>query len=434
MSEDRRARAEEVAKSINMYEQEFLDDEFETYRLMREECPVASITQKKGFPGHEGPATWLLTRYDHASKCLANTSDFSSQANDYPVRPWIPQAIDPPKHTSYRRMMNKWFTPDAMTAMEPHLEEYAEELIDKMLEKDEFDFVADFSDRFPTVIFCQLMGFPTEDYEILMDRKNVLMHANDGHSRGHALAVAHGREIGLDIPEGEPLTSEVELQIRGSIAISLYEYFGELLEKRREKPQDNLISQLIVARFDNERPLSEEELLDTMFLFYMGGLDTVASVLGLVVKTFAENPTKRREFVELMEDPSKLNAACEELVRYHSIVLLPRRATRDVEVGGVSIAAEENIMCPTQACNRDPDEFENPDELIYDRVPNRHMGYGHGPHRCLGIHLARRELKIGLLALHRKLPDYELHPDRKPELFAGMKGASSVWLRKVQST
>ena len=111
-------------------------------------------------------------------------------------------------------------------------------------------------------------------------------------------------------------------------------------------------------------------------------------------------------------------------------MLLPRRVTEEKEFEGASMPAGDQVMCPTMAGNRDPEQFENPDEIIYDRVPNRHMGFGHGPHRCLGIHLARRELRIGLQLLHQRMPDYELHPDKKPELFGGMKGASSLWLRK----
>ncbi|MCY3793198.1 MAG: cytochrome P450, partial [Gammaproteobacteria bacterium] len=204
------------------------------------------------------------------------------------------------------------------------------------------------------------------------------------------------------------------------------------LEKRREAPQQDMISQLIGSKYNDERPLTHEELLDTLFLMFMAGLDTVASAMGLIVKTFAEQPGKRREFIELMDDPKRVALAVEELVRYHAIVLLPRRVTKDTEFEGVRLQAEDQVSCPTMAANRDPEQFENPDELLYDRTPNRHMGFGHGPHRCLGLHLARRELRIGLQLLHRRLPDYELHPDRKPELFGGsLKGASSLWLRKA---
>lgn len=430
----RRRRLNEAlsaAREYDPYTSEWLEQEFETYALLREELPIARVESRGRTERGDTGGSWLLTRYDDSCAMLSDTDTFSSQASSYPERPWIPQAIDPPAHTAYRRILNKWFTPDAMTAMEPHLEQFAGELLDKMLEKDEFDFVADFADPFPTVIFCELFGFPLEDYPQLMDWKNTLMHSSDGHGRGRALALVKARELGIELDEDGEIPKDRLVDVWSSTGAALYEYFGKLLETRRQAPRQDMISWLIDAEYEGERPLTEEELLDTLFLMFMAGLDTVASALGLIVKTFAEQPDKRREFVALMDDSRRLMLATEELVRYNAIVLLPRRVTRPVEFEGVRFHVEDQVSCPTMAANRDPEQFENPDEIIFDRVPNRHMGFGHGPHRCLGLHLARRELRIALVQLHRRLPDYELHPDHKPELFGGMKGASSLWLRKA---
>lgn len=430
----RRRRLNEAlsaAREYDPYTSEWLEQEFETYALLREELPIARVESRGRTERGDTGGSWLLTRYDDSCAMLSDTDTFSSQASSYPERPWIPQAIDPPAHTAYRRILNKWFTPDAMTAMEPHLEQFAGELLDKMLEKDEFDFVADFADPFPTVIFCELFGFPLEDYPQLMDWKNTLMHSSDGHGRGRALALAKAEELGIELDDDGEIPQDRLVEIWGNTGAALYEYFGKLLETRRQAPQQDMISWLIDAEYEGERPLTEEELLDTLFLMFMAGLDTVASALGLIVKTFAEQPDKRREFVALMDDSRRLMLAIEELVRYNAIVLLPRRVTRPVEFDGVRFHVEDQVSCPTMAANRDPEQFENPDEIIFDRVPNRHMGFGHGPHRCLGLHLARRELRIALVQLHRRLPDYELHPDHEPELFGGMKGASSLWLRKA---
>ena len=430
----RRRRLNEAlsaAREYDPYTSEWLEEEFETYALLREELPIARVESRGRTERGDTGGSWLLTRYDDCCAMLSDTDTFSSQASSYPERPWIPQAIDPPAHTAYRRILNKWFTPDAMTAMEPHLEQFAGELLDKMLEKDEFDFVADFADPFPTVIFCELFGFPLEDYPQLMDWKNTLMHSSDGHGRGRALALVKARELGIELDEDGEIPKDRLVDVWSSTGAALYEYFGKLLETRRQAPRQDMISWLIDAEYEGERPLTEEELLDTLFLMFMAGLDTVASALGLIVKTFAEQPDKRREFVALMDDSRRLMLAVEELVRYNAIVLLPRRVTRPVEFEGVRFHVEDQVSCPTMAANRDPEQFENPDEIIFDRVPNRHMGFGHGPHRCLGLHLARRELRIALVQLHRRLPDYELHPDHQPELFGGMKGASSLWLRKA---
>jgi cytochrome P450 len=205
---------------------------------------------------------------------------------------------------------------------------------------------------------------------------------------------------------------------------------GVLLDERRREPADDLITKLLAAKYESERSLTQEELEDTLFLLFMAGLDTVASVLGLIVKGFAEDAEKRREFVALMEDPERIGPAIEELVRYHAIVTMPRRATAAIGFGSEQFAENEIVACPSPAANRDPEHFPEPHRLVFDRSPNRHVGFGLGPHRCLGIHLARRELRVALQAFHRRLPDYRLHPTKKPELFGGMKGASSVWLVK----
>jgi cytochrome P450 len=256
------------------------------------------------------------------------------------------------------------------------------------------------------------------------------MHANDGHSRGSALALAKGRALGLPFGASGP-SPEQFLQIRAAAGLEIYGYLKKLIDERRKQPADDLVTKLLNAKYEGERPLTQEELEDTLFLLFMAGLDTVASVLGLIVKGFAEDAAKRREFVALMDDPERVETAIEELVRYHAIVTMPRRATRALGFRGARFDTNEIIACPSPAANRDPAQFERPNELRFERSPNRHVGFGLGPHRCLGIHLARRELRVALQALHRRLPDYRLHATRRPELFGGMKGASSVWLVKA---
>jgi cytochrome P450 len=427
MTTTRRERAMAEASALDPSSSDFLAREFEIWDLLRDELPVAKTGR-----AWMGPGTgWVLTRYDDIADALRRTGDFSSEIGIYPVRPWIPQAIDPPAHTGYRRILNPLFTAEAMAKLEPHLAQYAGGLLDAMLAKHEFDFVADFADPFPTVIFCELVGFPLSDYPQIMDWKNTLMHANDGHSRGRALALARGRALGLPVGEDAArVTVQQWIQIRASVGVEIYGYLKKLLDERRRQPADDLITKLLHAKFEGERPLTQEELEDTLFLLFMAGLDTVASVLGLIVKGFAEDPGKRREFVALMDEPTGVATAIEELVRYHAIVTMPRRATAAIGLRGEQIAQNEIVACPSPAANRDPEQFPRPHELVFDRSPNRHAGFGLGPHRCLGIHLARRELRIALQALHHRLPDYRLHRAKPPELFGSMKGVSSLWLER----
>lgn len=423
-------RAISEARDFDPYPGEFLEREQEVYDRLREHVPIARSEKMSGASLGERAGGWVLTRYDDGTEVLRDPETFSSQTANYPVRPWIPQAIDPPLHTGYRRIFNPWFTPDAMSKLEPHLQQFAEDLVGKMIAKDAFDFVTDFADPYPTVIFCELMGFPLEDYEQLMDWKNLIMHANDGHPRGHELAVAKCGELGIPVDAGARLPDEAALKVRTQGGQEVYAYFIELIDERRARPKDDLVTRLLESRFEGERALTQEELEDILFLFFMGGLDTVASTLGLIVQTFARNESKRREFIGLMEDPKKVAMAIEELVRVHSIVLLPRRVTREVSMHGAIFRQEDQVLVPTQALNMDPEEFPNPHEIDYQRFPNRHVGFGLGPHRCLGIHLARRELRVALQVLHRMLPDYRLDPKAEAIGFGGMKGMASLPLIK----
>jgi cytochrome P450 len=229
---------------------------------------------------------------------------------------------------------------------------------------------------------------------------------------------------------GTPLDADSEMAVRTEVGKRIYAYMAELMDRRRAEPRDDMISRLLAAEYEGERPLTQEEIEDTLFLFFMAGLDTVASAMGLIVETFAQDADKRHEFIALMDDAERVDAAIEELVRYHAIVLLPRRVTADAELRGTTFAEGEQVLCPTMAANRDPAEFDDPDDLIFDRVPNRHIGFGLGPHRCIGIHLARRELRIALQVFHQKCPDYELHPDRAVQAFGGMKGLAALPLVK----
>jgi cytochrome P450 len=425
-----RNRAAAEAREFDPYPAEFLEREHEVYDTLRQHLPIARSERMTSASLGSKPGGWVATRYEDGTEILRNPEVFSSQSGDYPVRPWIPQAIDPPMHTGYRRIFNPWFTADAVSKLEPHLQQYAEDLVGRMIEKEAFDFVADFADPFPTVIFCELMGFPSKDYERLMNWKNTIMHPTDGHPRGHDLAVAKARTLGFEVDPGRRLADDVSLAVRNQAAQEVYAYFADLLDERRASPQDDLVTRLLDSRFEGERPLTQEELEDTLFLFFMGGLDTVASTLGLIVETFARNEPKRREFIALMEDPRKVSIAIEELVRVHSIVLLPRRVTRDFSLHGALFRKDDQVLVPTQAANMDPEEFPNPHEIDLERFPNRHVGFGLGPHRCLGIHLARRELRIALQVFHRKLPDYQLDPTSRPIGFGGMKGLASLPLVK----
>lgn len=432
MSDESIYRAVSVARELDLSTDYFLEHEFEIYQLLREHLPI-SRTEARGYPG--GDRAWFYAKYEDVSAAFRTPEIYSSQAGQQVIRPWIPQAIDPPEHTEYRRLMNPWFSPEAMAALEPHIREFTNELLDTMLEKDSFDFIEEFAEPFPSIIFCELMGFPLEDHEQIMNWKETLMHGGSGCKRGAELARRKAEEMGVaEVNESGKLTSSALQQVRVATGLALYQYFDRLIEEHRKEPKDDLITRLIEARYAGERPLTQEELQDTMILLFMAGLDTVTSTLGFIMHYFAEHPDKRHEWIDIMDDTSKTGPAIEELVRFHAIVTPNRRVTEDCPYRGAQLRENDQVLLSTPSANRDPDVFPNPEELVFDRHPNPHVGFALGPHRCLGMHLARRELRIALQEIHRRMPDYVITSGDKPEIFGGLKGVSYLPLTKAKGS
>lgn len=176
------------------------------------------------------------------------------------------------------------------------------------------------------------------------------------------------------------------------------EYFERAIDDHIATPREDVLSALIAADVAGE-PLSREELLDVCFLFLIAGLDTVTDSLDCFFVYLARHP----------EQPDILPSAIEELLRWETPVPgVARIALQDVEVGGCPISKGERISPLLGAANTDPAEFDHPEVVDFTRSPNRYRAFGGGPHRCLGSHLARLELRVALREFHRRIPDYEI--------------------------
>lgn len=415
--EDAVYRAVSVARELDLNASDFSEREYETYRLLREHLPI-SRTEKMGGVGlfEDGQrAGWFVTRFDDVGYVFRHPELFSSKMGFE----WIPQAVDPPEHTEYRKVLNPWFSQEALTPLEPRIRQFANELLDRMLEKREFDFVMEFSEPFPTIIFCELMGFPLEDYPKFMRWKDIFIH---GMTKDKA------EELGLGVfGEDGRLNKEALQQLMVATAQELYAYFGKLIEERRRSPTDDMVSKLVQATYAESRPLTDDELLRTLHLLMLGGLDTVTSTLGSIMVFLTEHPDKRREFVALMDDPMRVGLAVEELVRFTAIVSPARRVAQECSYRGLEMHEGDLVMLSTPSACRDESAFPEPDAVVFERHPNPHVGFAVGPHRCLGMHLARRELRIALQEIHSRMPDYALPPGRRPVLYGGgVKGVASL--------
>ena len=408
-------KAASVAKGLDLMSLDFPEKEFDLYRVLRQHMPVARLEGVRGasFYQNDGDgASWFFSRDEDVTYAFRHPELFSSETG----LPFIPQAVDPPEHTDYRKIMNPWFSQEALTPLEPHLQEFANELLDKIVEKDEFDFVREFAEPFPVIIFCQLMGFPLEDVPKMMRWKDLFIHG-----------MRAGKSEELGIPTGDDGRPDMDAlrEVLVKTGQEVYAYFADLIEQRRRDPKDDLITKLVQAKYAGERSLTDDELLKVLHLFMLGGLDTVTSTLGSIMVFFTAHPEKRREFIELMDDPARVGPAIEELVRYTAIVTPGRRVTRDCTYRGLQLHEGDTVMLSTPSACRDESVFSNPDEVIFDRHPNPHLGFVVGPHRCLGMHLARRELRIAMQEIHRRMPNYALKPGEEPVIYGGgVKGVA----------
>jgi cytochrome P450 len=419
-------------------------DEYGHLRVLQEKCPVARVEPSKAHQRYQQipeEGAWMLTRYDDVARVFRDTDLFSSEHHSFTtktdhktLRKMIPAGVDPPAHTEYRKILNPMFTQQAMIELEPHIREFAIELLEKMLVKNEFDFVADFAEPFPSIIFCELMGFPLQDYEQFHKWAYHLLYHESRGERMQRLRAEKAEELGVaEYDENGKLTDHANAEIMIAVTNEVFAYFQRLLDERRANPRHDMITRLLNSRYAEERPLTQAELEDTMVVLFLGGLDTVTSTLTMITRYLATDPDKRREFVALMDDESRLGPAVEELVRIEPAVTPARRATEDTSFRGVSIKHDERVLLMCTGANRDPDVFPNPDEVIYDRHPNPHLGFAVGPHRCLGMHLARRELRIGVHEFHRRLPDYSIKAGFHPHVYGGQRGIKELWLVKEGS-
>jgi len=354
----------------------------------------------------KGPVApvWFFTRYQDVHDGLQNWELFSS-ANvmayaEMGQHTWLPEELDPPVHGKYRQLIAPFLTPAAVKDMEVGVREQCISLIEEFKARGECDFFEEFAKLYPTTIFMKLMGLPVDRSETLMQWAHELMHLSD-----------------LEDPDGS---------IRMEATMSIMGFLAELVASRRADPQDDLATSIVSATIDGE-PLGDEDLLQMLFLLYMAGLDTVAGELGAFFHHLATHPDDRRQIVS---DPSLIPSATEEMLRAYSIVTTGRVVTRDAEFGGCPMKAGDRAVFALAPANRDSSQFPDATTVVLDRTVNRHMAFGLGPHRCLGSHLARLELKVALEEWHARIPDYHLDESMEVKFHAGgVAGFESLPLR-----
>jgi cytochrome P450 len=376
------------APTLQFSDPAFLADPYPFYHHLRETAPVFWVPHRGATGG-----VWLLTRYEDVAFLLKDGHTTKDIRRVVPAEKLVSEmgnadllSSDPPDHTRLRALVNQAFTPKRIRQLEPRIAEVAAELLARVRDAGEMEFMADFAIPLPIIVICELLGVPPEDRHVFRVWSNDLVRGIDAIG-GNQDTARKGQEAGL----------------------ALAAYFGKLFEQRRAQPQDDLMSALISAR-DGRDQLSEAELVGMCQLLLIAGHETTVNLLGNGLLTLLRH---REQWELLQEQPELLESAIEEMLRYESPV---QRATfrgtlQPLTVAGQTIEAGQQVSAVIGAANRDPAAFPEPNRFDIRRRPNRHLAFGRGIHFCLGAPLARTEARIAFGQLLAGFRDMELATD-----------------------
>jgi cytochrome P450 len=358
----------------------------EEYTELREEGPLVRVTTVAG------ETVWWATTHTTARAILADTRFSSERTREgFPLfianqaaredirrQPrFVMIGMDGADHSRTRRSAIGEFTVKRLATMRPRIQEIVDESIDALLAREDrpVDLVQALSLPVPSLVICELLGVPYADHDFFQGRSGRLLNRN------------------------------TEQDERQKVVAELRGYLGELVDAKTAQPADDLISRLIEKQRE-AGAIDREELVGMSFLLLVAGHETTANMISLGTMGFLENP---EQLAAIKADRTKIPMAVEEMLRYFSIAdAVPRVATEDVEIGGVTVKAGEGVIASTMSANRDDGTFAGADELDIERGARHHVAFGYGPHQCLGQNLARQELEVVFETLFRRIPNLRL--------------------------
>ena len=336
-------------------------------------------------PHEEGQDVFFIYRHDDISQVLRDGETFSSaHIIDLIMGPimgeYIMLGMDDPEHKRYRAIVSTAFRQKVLARWEQELVvDVANELIDAFADRGSADLVREFNFPFPTKVISGILGLPREDYKQFQRWTTAIL------------------SFFTKLDEAIVASQEVK------------DYMAVILAERRREPREDLISELAQAELEGER-LSDEEIFSFLRLLLPAGVETTYRATGNMLFSLLSN-TEQLESVR--SDRELIPQAIEESLRLETPLLnITRLATKDTEVGGVPIPAGSTVMLMLAAANRDEDRYPDPDNYdVLRETPKPHISFGHGPHACLGTHLARLEMRVALNLLLDRLPNLRLDPD-----------------------
>jgi cytochrome P450 len=382
---------------------------------LRVERPFAFFAEPE-IPGLDpGPGYYAVTRYADLDAISSQPTVFSSGEGAVSITD-IPAdlnefygsliSMDDPRHAKIRRIVSKAFTPRVLERLVGSVQEIVDDVLARARRTAEegdgtLDVVADIAAPIPLRVICDMMGVPAEDRALVLTSSNIILAGGDP-------------ELVED--QDAPLAAVLEA------GIALAGIMERLAAERLERPREDLTTALVTTEVDGER-LSHQEIASFFILLLVAGNETTRNAISQGVLALSEHPDQRSRW---MADPSIDRTAVEEIVRWTSpITWMRRTATQDGELNGHRFCGGDKFLLFYAAANRDPAVFSDPHVFDLTRDPNPHVGFGgHGPHFCLGAHLARREIAVTFRGLLEKLPDLEVtdEPDRLRNSFVnGLK-------------
>ena len=329
---------------------------------------------------------FYLTHRDDVLAALRDAELFSSKkAFDIlgsPL-PLIPLALDPPEHTRFRKILQPFFSPHTLGEMLPSLQKQAIEIIERVAAKAECEVVADVAIPYPSQVFLTLFGLPLEDRDRLIAWKDAVIAISEA-----------------------PSLEDADL----TPALELLTYLTEAINAHRADPGPDILSQLLTG----EEPLDDAEAIGLSFLFVLAGLDTVTAAMSAALLELARKPELR---AMLRDDPDQTSVFVEEIVRLEPPApFLPRVTTAEVTIGDITLPPDTQVRLCIGAINRDDSDDISANDVVMDGKVHRHWGFGGGPHRCLGSHLARMELTLIVDEWLRRIPDFSVQAGYEPEI------------------
>jgi cytochrome P450 len=378
---------------------EWVADPYPIWDDLRQRCPVAHSDRYGG--------AWLPTRHDDVAAVAYDTDRFTSRSvvvgNHRPPPEVAPVGVappitsDPPFHAEARRILLPAFSPKAVARLEPVTTEFCDSLLDALEGREVVDAAAEYAQHIPMRIIATMLGFPPEDH-------------------GRFAVFVHNVLEGVNEPP----------EVRFGKVQELFVYLTAQIDDHVANPRDDLTSFLIGAEMEG-RKLDPFHVAGTMALLLLAGIDTTWSAIGASLWHLGHHP---EDLSRLVAEPSLVPTAIEELLRAYAPVTMARLVKEDMDFAGCPMKADDWVLLSFPAANRDPEFFEDADQVLIDRKVNRHAAFGLGVHRCLGSNLARMELRVALERWLARFPRFSLADPEAVTWSAGqVRGPRTLPLR-----